>query len=208
MTVPGASGCDSDGSDDGTNDGTDSDMSLANNVLDNEDAGSELEGFFASDAEDADVEGASAAAIPLAFRNLSEMDWFMLFIRFLIRVVVAPKVANALRRNREHPLTEGLYKVLEQIQSREQVMQSTVWSAELKEALETYLQAKETSDPIMTAAIMLGIGVEDEDDEDGSIVEEFRRFERMLEDADDTLSNRVGALKRTCRGGGAERWGR
>ncbi|KAJ3351477.1 hypothetical protein GGF32_004268 [Allomyces javanicus] len=304
ITVPGASGSDSDGSDD--NDGTDSDMSLANNVLDDEDAGSELEGFIASDAEDADAVGASAAVIPLAFRNLSEMDWFTLFIRFLIRVVVAPKVANALRRNREHPLTKGWYKVLEQIQSREQVMQSTVWSAELKEALETYPQAKETSDPIMaecqacnrgdnsefdssssssgsdsdggesdadtdsssssspppttrhkfvisagrfcamrligyhtlhhyiyhcarrlraalgtadlelesvesafeTAQIMLGIGVEDEDDEDGLVVEEFRRFERMLEDADDTLSNRVGALERTRRGGGAGRWGR
>ncbi|KAJ3351470.1 hypothetical protein GGF32_004261 [Allomyces javanicus] len=330
ITVPGASGSDSDGSDD--NDGTDSDMSLANNVLDDEDAGSELEGFIASDAEDADAVGASAAAIPLAFRNLSEMDWFTLFIRFLIRVVVAPKVANALRRNREHPLTEGWYKVLEQIQSREQVMQSTVWSAELKEALETYPQAKETSDPIMaecqacnrgdrttsaritlsgppydpktlqayesadnsesdsssssscsdsdsgepdadtdsssssspppstrhkfvisagrfcamrligyhtlhhyiyhcarrlraalgtadlelesaesafeTAQIMLGIGVEDEDEEDGFVVEEYRRFERMLEDADDTLSNRVGALERTRRGGGAGRWGR
>ncbi|KAJ3372533.1 hypothetical protein GGF31_001974 [Allomyces arbusculus] len=335
ITVPGASGSDSDGSDDEADGGTASDMSLTNNVLGDEDAGSELEGFIASDAEDTETEGASAAAIPLAFRNLSEMDWFTLFIRFLIRVVVAPKVANALRRNREHPFTEGWYKVLEQIQSREQVMQSTVWSAELKEALETYPQAKETSDPIMsecqacnrgdrttsaritlsgapydpktlqayetekgdsesdsssstngsgsdsdgdsntdssastssspppttatwhkfvisagrfcamrligyhtlhhyiyhcarrlrtalgtadldlesaesafeTAQIMLGIGVEDED-EDGFIVEEFHRFERMLEDADDTLSNRVGALERTRRGGGAGRWGR
>ncbi|KNE68960.1 hypothetical protein AMAG_13836 [Allomyces macrogynus ATCC 38327] len=322
ITVPGASSSDSDGSDDSG--GTDSNTSLANNVLDDEEAGSELEGFIASDAEDAETVGASAAAIPLAFRSMSEMDWFTLFIRFLIRVVVAPKVANALRRNREHPLTEGWYKVLEQIQSREQVMQSTVWSAELKEALETYPQAKETSDPIMsecqacnrgdrttsaritlsgapydpktlqtyetaadsdsdsdggsdvdtdssassspsptpasrhkfvisagrfcamrligyhtlhhyiyhcarrlrtalgtadleletpesafeTAQIMLGIGVEDEDNEDGFVVEEFRRFERLLEDADDTLSNRVGALERTRRGGGAGRWGR